>query len=95
MVLVQNLWKLCTEVTYESNSIIFQEITLDLGLWNQGTSASHSLNDFYGHFADILSDAADYCIKDCFRKLSNNVYGLGLMVFLLNISIWSRFFKDG
>ena len=95
MVLVQNLWKLCAEVTYESNSIIFQEITLDLGLWNQGTSASHSLNDFYGHFADILSDAADYFIKDCFRKLSNNVYGLVLMVFLLNISIWSRFFKDG
>ena len=59
MVPNENFWKLCTEVTSENSGIFFQEITLNLlpGLWNQATSALHSLAD---HRADIIIDTVDH-----------------------------------
>lgn len=59
MVPNENFWKLCTEVTSENSGIFFQEITLNLllGLWNQATSALHSLAD---HCADIIIDTVDH-----------------------------------
>lgn len=64
-----NFWKRCAEVTYENSVLVFQEIALNLPLqmWNQGTSASQSLNHFYYLSADIVKDTIDYS-KGILRK---------------------------
>ena len=69
MVLVKIFPKLCNEITHENSGIVFQEITLNLPLrlQNQKTGTSHSLDDFYDHCADIVSDTVDY-INDRFGE---------------------------
>ena len=59
----ENFTKLCTKII-ETNTV-FQEIILYLAvrMWNHATSASQNFSHFYYHFADIVSNTADY-IKD-------------------------------